>query len=170
MSSEFCYTRLQKEVRLLKTRHSDATASIKQVAYQIRESVKQNCVTQEWPPDSSRLNIDHIIVPPEISTFLQHLSSGDDSGLNDRMTCLANSIAQDIMFGVTGGRYKPIKHILLPTAVKSLTGNAELVQILNHLGQSISYSQLEEIDTSLCLQKLAMTPQGEVSLPSNIHQ
>lgn len=92
------YCRLQKEVSLLKTCHSDATASIKQVAYQIRESVKQNCVTKEWPPDSSRLNIDHIDVPPEIDTFLQHLFSVDCSGLKDRMTCLANSIAQDIMF------------------------------------------------------------------------
>ena len=64
----------------MKTCHSDATASMKQVAYQIRERVKQNCVTQEWPPDSSRLNIDHIVVPPELGTFLQHLFSGDDPG------------------------------------------------------------------------------------------
>ena len=73
------------------------------------------------------------------------------------------------MFGVTRGRYKPIKHILLPTAVKSFTGNAELVETLTRLGHSISYSQLEKVDTSLWLQKLAMTPQGEVSLPGNIH-
>ena len=33
----------------------------------------------------------------------------------------------------------------------------------------ISYSQLEEVDTALCLQRLAMTPEDGVPLPSNIY-
>lgn len=49
-----------------------------------------------------------------------------------------------------------------------LLGNVELIQILNRLGHGISYSKLEEVDTSLCLQKLAMTPEDGVALPSNI--
>ena len=50
----------------------------------------------------------------------------------------------------------------------SISGNVELIQILNRLGHGISYSQLEEVDTALCLQKLAMTPEDGVPLPSNI--
>ena len=51
----------------------------------------------------------------------------------------------------------------------SISGNVELIQILNRLGHGISYSQLEEVDTALCLQKLAMTPEDGVPLPSNIY-
>ena len=72
-------------------------------------------------------------------------------------------------FAITRGRYKPVKHILLAFAVKSLTGNVELIQLLNRLGHGIAYTQLEEIDTSLCLQKLAMAAENCIPLPGNIH-
>jgi len=62
---------------------------------------------------------------------------------------------------------KPAKHITLPFAVKLLTGNVELVHILSWLGHGVSYSQVEEIDTALCLQKLAQS--GHVAVPRNIH-
>ena len=52
---------------------------------------------------------------------------------------------------------------------QSISGNVELVQILNRLGHGISYSQLEEVDTALCLQKLAMTPEDGVPLSPKQH-
>ena len=39
---------------------------------------------------------------------------------------------------------------------QSISGNVELIQILNRLGHGMSYSQLEEVDTARCLKKLAM--------------
>ena len=63
---------------------------------------------------------------------------------------------------------KPQKHLLLPFAIKSLTGNVELIKIMNRLGHSVSYSQMEELDTTLCLEKMALS-NGDISLPSNIH-
>ena len=53
-----------------------------------------------------------------------------------------------------------LKHVLLPYAVKSLTNNVELIQILNHCGHGIAYSQLGS--------KLAATSCNEVPLPHNI--
>ena len=44
----------------------------------------------------------------------------------------------------------------------------ELVQLLNRLGHSVSYSTMEEISTALCLQKLS-SGDGDISLPSNLH-
>lgn len=44
----------------------------------------------------------------------------------------------------------------------------ELIHILNRCGHGIAYSQLEEINTALCLQKLAVTSRNEVPLPDNI--
>ena len=61
-----------------------------------------------------------------------------------------------------------MKHITLPFTVKSLTGNVELVHILNRLGHGVSYSQLQEIDTALCLQKLSLSD-CQPALPRDIH-
>lgn len=160
--------KLQKEVNILKAAHSNIT-SAKEVAYEIRQSVKNHSNNQDWPPDPSKLDKEHIDTPLLVNTFLQHLLMGDDSALTERMMWLRNSIAQDLEFAITRGRYKPVKHILLAFAVKSLTGNVELIQLLNRLGHGIDYTQLEEIDTSLCLQKLAMAAENCIPLPGNIH-
>ena len=40
--------------------------------------------------------------------------------------------------------------------------------MLNRCGHGIAYSQIEEINTALCLQKMALTPDNEVPLPENI--
>ena len=50
--------------------------------------------------------------------------------------------AQDLLFGVTRGRIKPPKQILLWYVVKPITNDVELVSILNRYGHGISYSQL----------------------------
>ncbi len=63
---------------------------------------------------------------------------------------------------------KPPKHLLRPNAVKTLTGNVELIQVLNKLGHGMSYSQLEENDTDLCLQKSAAAFNHRVVLPASI--
>ena len=76
------------------------------------------------------------------------------------------SFAQDLMFRMSRGKIKPPKQILLPYALKTLTDNVELIQMLNHCGQGIACSQLEEIDTALRLQKMASTT--EIPLPDNI--
>ena len=63
--------------------------------------------------------------PTLMRTFLQYVLGGDDQELGERMTWLSSSVGQDLMFGITRGirgRYKPAKHILLPSTVKSLTG------------------------------------------------
>ena len=50
--------------------------------------------------------------------------------------------------------------------MKTLTNNVELVSILNRCGRGISYTQLEEINTALCMQKIATT--SKIPLPANI--
>ena len=64
---------------------------------------------------------------------------------------------------------KTAKHILLPWAIKTLTGNVELIRIMNHLGHGISYSMLEEIDMALCLQILATEREQGVTLLTGTH-
>ena len=52
--------------------------------------------------------------------------------------------------------------------MKTLTGNIEIVRMLNRFGHGVSYSQLEENDTALCLQKLAIGPTQRVVIPPSI--
>ena len=161
---------LEKEVTVL--RHCPRGVGVTEVARmatKVRQSVKDHFSDQqEWPPNVSSLLAGSTEVPEVIDTFLHHLFSGSDSPLTKRMTWLKRSVAQDLVFAITRGRFKPAKHILLPSAVKSLTGNVELIQLLNRLGQGIAYSQLEELNTSLCLQKLCMPEQTGFPLPDNI--
>ena len=88
--------------------------------------------------------------------------------MTERVQWLVASFAQDMIYAVSCGKQKPPKHILLAAAVKALTGNVELMQALNRLGHAVSYWQVEENETALCLKKLATTAEGHVVLPENI--
>ena len=81
---------------------------------------------------------------------------------------LISSFSQDLIYATSCGQSKPPKHILLSYGVKTLTGNVELIQMLNRLGHGVSYTQLEENDTALCLQKMAANLNQRVVLPAVI--
>ena len=74
----------------------------------------------------------------------------------------------DIISAVTNGQVMTPKHLLLSWAIKTLTGNVELIRTLNRLGHSCSYSKLEEVDTALCIEKLN-DDSGKPHLPSGVH-
>lgn len=114
--------RLQKEVNVLRASRSHIGESLKDVASEIRQSVKQHCAKQEWPPDPSNITQENSDAPTLVTTFLRYVLGGDDQELGECMSWLSSPVGQDLMFGITRGRYKPAKHILLPSAVKSLTG------------------------------------------------
>ena len=90
------------------------------MATKVRQSVKDHFSDQqEWPPNVSSLLAPSTEVPEIIDTFLHHLFSSSDSPLTDRMTWLKRSVAQDLVFAITRGCFKPAKHILLPSAVSN---------------------------------------------------
>lgn len=100
--------------------------------------------------------------------FLQTLLTGSSKVGNNpsqRVQRLTASFSQDLVYAVTCGKVKPTKHIVLPFAVKSLTGNVELIKILNRLGHGVSYSQLEEIDTAF-----AFRSKQQVEMPSHYNK
>lgn len=126
-----------------------------------------------WPPEPSKLTEENIDLPNEVRVFLATLLTGNskypEEPCSSKVQRFVYSFGQDMVFGVTGGRKKPSKHILLlPYAVKTLTNNVELIQILNRCGHGVADSQIEELNTVLCLNKMAMTPENAVPLPDNI--
>ena len=96
------------------------------------------------------------------------LTGGTGQNISHKISNAIMSIGQDLVYAVSNGRQVPPKHILITAAVKTLTGNVELIQFLNRFGHCISYTKYEEIDTALCLQKLSLSPENGVPLPSTI--
>ena len=62
---------------------------------------------------------------------------------------LVNSIAQDLIFAATGGEKKTLKHIQLGISIKHKTGSRNVIEWLNRLGHSLSYKEVNVIETSL---------------------
>ena len=138
----------------------------------LREAIQAQDTEASWPPTSSGLTENTVNIPRAVKKFKYTLMIGSTnfSGMESflpRTHHLMLSLGQDLIFAVSGGRQKSLKHNLLPYAVKSQTNNADLIQILNRCGHEVAYSQLEEIISALCLQKMAATPGNEVPLPEN---
>ena len=157
---------LKTELHSLQVKRDNAVVK---AAVQIRADINAKEAPTVWPPPVDRETEDAMI-PESVKIFLYYLltGTGDHSQACERVKRLVRSFAQDFVYAVTHARLKPPKHIFLPFAVKSLTGNVELIQILNRLSHCISYSQMEEVDTALCLQKVSLST-GDVVLPANIH-
>ena len=116
------------------------------VAIQLRNQIKTQDKNHTWPPDTQQN-----VIPEALRQFLYSLLTGDVECVNPsgRIQRLATSFENDLVFAVTCGKTKPPKHVLLPFAVKSLTGNTELIQTLNRLGQCILLTNRGDIYSSL---------------------
>ena len=135
------------------------------------KSILSSKDSMSWPPKQSKLTVDAVEISDSVWAFLSTLLTGNTEPqkfCSQRVQCLANSFGQDLVFGVTNGGVETPKHMLLPYAVKSLTNNVELIQIINLFGRGVSYSQIEELNTTLCLEKLAAIAENMIPLPDNI--
>ena len=164
---------LAKEVAQLSehkkiTNNSSRIEAIHQVALDLRESTLSSKDNMSWPPKQSELTVDVVQIPDNVRAFFCTLLTGNTEPQKLCSQRLVNSFGQDLVFGVTCGRVKTPKHILLPYTIKSLTNNVELIQIINRCGHGVSYSQIEELNTALCLKKLSATPESMIPLPDNI--
>ena len=99
-----------------------------------------------WPIHPSDIDIQSFTVPDCLNRFVLGVLTTDVTNPSKRIKNLSASFSQEIVYAVTCGETKPPKQVLLSYGVKTLTGNVELMQILNSFGHGISYSQLEEND------------------------
>ena len=158
--------RLSSKLEAFQERHKDNT--IVQTAMSLREEIKSTPSKDDWPPKPEELTSDYIRIPPSLLKFLHALLGGREES-SAHVNRLALSIAQDIITAVSVGAIKTAKHVLLPWVIKTLTGNVELIKIINRLGHGCSYTALEEIDTAVCINKVANVDSDSVSLPSKVN-
>ena len=126
------------QTELKSTKDTINADKVSAVAMQLRDCIRNHDRDQTWPPDT-----EISVIPDTVQKFLRALLTGEyvEKKESQRVQRLVTSIGSDLVFAVTAGRIKPPKHILLSYAIKSLTGNVELIQILNRLGHSISRCQ-----------------------------
>ncbi|KAL7394267.1 hypothetical protein ABVT39_023259 [Epinephelus coioides] len=160
---------LVKKVHQLKQDLKAARAIIEEdtivkAAMELRRSISTQDEPQTWPPDTEKSSI-----PENVTAFLRTMLTDEKKCVNPspRVQRLVTSFGSDLIFAVSTGKTKPPKHVLLPFTIKSLTGNKELKHIMSRLGHSVSYSQLQEIDTAFCLQKLELAKEN--TLLPNAH-
>ena len=89
-----------------------------------------------------------------ISNLLQHFLSYLVHG-SAKPSLKTSLIDQDITYCVHNGQFITSKHILLPFAIKLMTGNGELIKIIKRLGHGVSYTKLTVVDTAYSIQKIS---------------
>ena len=158
---------LKKELSTLKEDTEYVQHILAKVALHLRSTIKHLEKSKNWTFLPSALT--DLQIPECLTKFIFTLITEGILQKNPTQRGLlhVDSIAQGIVYAVSGGSQVPPNHILLPVAVKPLTGNVELIQILNRLGHGMSYTKVEESETALCLLKISGAA-NEVMLPENI--
>lgn len=93
-----------------------------------------------------------------------HLSGARRQEQNKKIKI--ESLSQDAIYSVTHCRIKTSKHMELDIAMKTITSSRKVINILNRLGHSISYSAVEELETELTYSSY----EGGFSTPYGIQQ
>ena len=122
------YLKVKNELDTHCSVSKDSTQMLKKVAMHLRCEVKKAQIDQPWPPQPEELNPNFVRLLTDLTQFLMILLTGDQPNkvTSPHVQTRVWSVAQDLVYGITGGTFLTAKHNLLPWAVKTLTGNVEL--------------------------------------------
>ena len=126
------YINLSKKIECLAKELDQpmTTQNIIKCGPQVKKEIKEMKDSMPWPPEPNDLAPDKIEIPQSLTVFLETV-------MDTRPTRLMNSVAQAIIYNVSAGRIRIVKSVLLPSIVKALTNNTELIHILNRFGLQI---------------------------------
>ena len=95
-----------------------------------------------WPEPASEIKQHNVFISRELYLFLEILFGKSAKGKR-----LINSIGQDTIYNSTRGRIKTVKHIQTGIVTIRKTGSKFLIDCLHRLGHSISYHEVNRIET-----------------------
>ena len=81
--------------------------------------------------------------------LFQILYAGPSGDLSSRKERLVNSTSADVVYACSGGKLLPGKHISLGVALKSMTGNKSVVNLINRFGHCISNEKVYRTDIGM---------------------
>ena len=136
-------------------------------AMHIRDDIFQLEDTISWPPQPEDLTPEKVNVPASLNLLLKTIFDGRKPSESPRSSRIRLSISQDIVYAATKGRVRTPKSVLLPSLVKTLTNNTEVINILNRLGHGISYTVLMETRTENAYQILEQQMTSQCIIPKH---
>ena len=149
--------------------YQDESYQVFHAAKVIRNVLVDVKSTMTWPPSPDDLDSGGSMVPDLVYNMMAWILSPQSEYSEERVSEISPdvhrlivSISQDLIHCVSRGRVKTPKHVVLPMTVKGLTGSVELITILNRFGHSLSYSQVEELETSLADYQIAKQQNGVI--------
>jgi len=110
----------------------------------------------KWPPSSNELSKEEFRPPKSINTFLTAIfdSYNNTKCLTNIQRKMISSIASDMVFGASSGKFIQLKHFLLSVGLHDLTGSRKVIDIVHGLGHCLSYNTTMEIKTGVAEQVL----------------
>ena len=103
-------------------------------------------ISTSWPPNPDDLRQEKVQIPHLLELFLTTLLT-NETVPSERVKRLVISLDQDIIY-VTRGKLKTAKHTQPGVFVKRKTGSRLLIDYLNRLGHTISYHEVNSLETS----------------------
>ena len=142
---------------------------VQQVASIIRDDILEYCKDLPdvgWPPNISELSSVEREYPQLVNLFLTKLlkSSEHDGRKSDGVSRLIGSYSAYLIHGVSRGQVVTEKHFLMGLGLHNITGQKKVVEVLNHPGHSISYTDVCDIETAQA-QKAQVLATNSKSLP-----
>ena len=119
-----------------------------------------------WPPNENELFSCKIGIPPLLEKLFAFIISSTKEK-TERKTRLVSSIAQDLIYATSGGEKKTLKHVQLGLFIKGTTGSRKVIQWLNRFGHSISYKEINIVETHLAEEQTRIQ-HDRTYVPNNI--
>ena len=112
--------------------------------------------TVPWPPKPEDISQESIDVPDELFNLIAYMMTGTPNPVQvGRLPVTQDqerkilAVAQDLIFVTSRGRLQTVKSLGLAIAIRNITGNREVIYLLNRLGHTVSYWKVQNYEKSL---------------------
>ena len=147
----------------------------------VRNLLKDTCGIQHQLLDPSDVTLEKVekLIKDEMYSFLYWILSSNsltDNDLIDKSSIRESnntlhryilSLGQDLVYMSSRGKTRMPKHIGLSVTCHKMTQSKDIIRLLNRNGHSVSYDEVQAIDTTWALQQIN---ENHIVLPSNMNR
>ena len=163
------YHKIKSEFEELKNIKDDVEKSVLLMAIKIREAILSHPSQMSWPLKEAELKAENVpkCIPNIVKVFTRGLFHGRAQVESETLKTIQkrNSLSQDMVYMVTGGRVRTPKSVLFPSVVKALCNKLEVIRFINNFGHGICNDLIREIDTEHALLMIMQQEGNHVLIP-----